>query len=184
MPLLGRRKSFDYKLPLDVSCESMIEEVERLAHDRDYLALAAISLQYLRSSHLSPDYFIARKWAGRMLEKAGSDAVDAILAVLRFDQTLDELAIVLVQIADPKAVPTLKRLLDGGAFSHQPDIDRIASFVNAHPQASTNPEPVVCAVCGKLFALDDTQTLNAERRGKYRGEEWYCSGRCRRIALA
>jgi hypothetical protein len=95
---------------------------------KDYRALAAI--------HNSQDYSEAfKKWekrdiADEILREAGSEAVDAIIEELATDGVgSDDLADLLIDIGDLKAVPLLKRKLDHGDFDAYSSKDRILEFV-------------------------------------------------------
>lgn len=61
------------------------------------------------------DKFNRQSSAKSILKEAGSEAIDAILDKLAVDGVgSEDLAELLTKIADPKAVPLLKKMLDRG----------------------------------------------------------------------
>jgi len=121
---------------------------QRLMEKKDYRALAAVN----NSEDYSEGF---QKWekrdiANRILMKAGAEAVDAIMEELATDGVGSiDLAGLLVDIGDPKAVPLLKRKLDRGDFSAHGSQHRIREFVTRHPELHGTVETVECALCGK-----------------------------------
>lgn len=153
---------------------------------KDYKALAA----YLCSYHPYPktiynpysvdheyDRWMAL-WNSKMhrarmiLRAAGSEAVDAMISELDRGECKDgDIANILLEIGDPKAVPILKKLLDrdmwdsSGAWWN----DRIRKFVDKYPQYHEAVEKVSCAICGKIQPVTETQRCEGKR---------FCKGVC------
>jgi hypothetical protein len=141
---------------------------QALKQQKDYRALAAIN----NSQDYSKGF---NKWrkrdlANRILREAGAEAVDAILAELDTDGVGGiDLATLLVDIGDPKAVPLLKRKLDRGDFSAYGSQYRIRDFVGEHPELHGAVETVECALCGKSRPV-------ADMRGG--GDTYFCTDTC------
>ena len=132
-----------------LGAESPEEWAQELAERKDFATLAAInnSTDYSARAKVQDK----RRIANRILRQAGAGAVDAILAEIAKDGVgSPNLAELLVQIGDPRAVPVLKRKLDRGDFrayvSLEPGIRR---FVEKHKELQGPVEDVACRLCGK-----------------------------------
>jgi hypothetical protein len=105
-----------------------------------------------------------------ILESAGADALEAMLASLEAGEHKDsKLAVILTKINDPRAVPLLKQLYDRGEWAAESRNKEIADFVNKYPQYHGEKEMAACAICGKVRPIDQFK-LMADRR--------FCDGEC------
>jgi HEAT repeat protein len=138
-----------------------------LGEKKDYRTLAAIfnstdwndKLRYSKEKH-----------AKDVLRKAGLEAVDAILEETAKDGVgKDDLAELLVNINDTKAVPVLKKMLDRGCFDAYGVKFDVEKFVMRHPELQGEVETLKCALCGK-------QRLITEMRGS--GDKYFCLNKC------
>ena len=138
--------------------ESPQEWAQRLKGKKDYRAFAAVN-----NSKDYSDQF--QKWKKRdiandILRKAGSDAVDAILKELATDGVgSSDLADLLVNIGDSKAVPLLKKKLDRGDFKAYGSQYRVQEFINKYPELHGTTETVKCALCGKSRPVTEMRGL-------------------------
>ena len=153
------KKKAKIRVKLSESPESW---AQKLSEKKDYRALAAI--------FNSQDYSEAfQKWAKERLAreillKAGAEAVDAILEELATDGVgSDDLAELLVEIGDPKAVPLLKKKLDRGDFAGcVTTIDKIKEFIKKYPDRIGPVEMAKCLLCGKTRPV--TQMRGCEEK--------------------
>ena len=145
-----------------------------LKEKKDYRALAAMN----NNQDYSEEFQIWDKQsiANRILEKAGSEAVDAIIAELATGVVSDsKLAELLVDIGDPKAVPLLKKMLDRGTFSATGGLnDHIQTFIEKHPDLIGKVEMTTCALCGKTRPTSEMEGYQ-EEEGQ---EKWFCMDTC------
>lgn len=129
---------------------------QKLKAKKDYRALAAIN----KSQEYGPAFQLARKreLANGILREAGAEAVDAIMEELDTDGVGSiDLANLLVEIGDTKAVPLLKKKLDRGDFSSYSSQIYIRRFVEKHPDLIGEVEMVRCALCGKTRPVTETR---------------------------
>lgn len=105
------------------------------------------------------------------LREAGPDAIDAILSEMEAgeDDHNNELATLLAEIGDIRAVPYLKKLLDRDAFSSSFGNRKVEEFVSNHPQYHGEVENLECPICGKLRPV--TETIQC-------GDKRFCKGYC------
>jgi hypothetical protein len=141
---------------------------QELKEKKDYRALAAI----YNSQDYSPGFhpWQKRGIANRILREAGAEAVDAIMEELETDGVGSmDLAALLADIGDPKAVPLLKKKLDRGDFPAGTSEFFIRKFVKQHPKLHGTVEKVKCALCGKSRAV-------TRMRGS--GDTYFCKDTC------
>lgn len=140
---------------------------EHLKAEKNYQALAAIF-----HNQEDPHRFAKQPHAREALREAGPEAVDTILEEYASGWGNEDLARLLVDIGDPKAVPLLKKKLDRGSFniSHLKKLkERIEEFVDRYPELHGPSEELACALCGK------TRPVN-EMRGA--GDKFFCPDTC------
>ncbi len=137
----------------------------RLEGSKDYRVLASYLLRDSALERNSELRSSKRYYARKSLERAGVDAVPAILEELEKDDSNfpdHELAGILVDIGDPSAVPLLKRLGDRGAWDpYYPR--KITEFVESYPQFHGGVEQVTCAVCGRVRPVAETARVDDKR---------------------
>ena len=107
-----------------------------------------------------------------ILRDAGTVAVDSIVDELDSETVGSvELATLLVEIGDPKAVPILMKKLDRGDFFayEEEEEEDIWAFVEQHPGTHPPVEMVQCALCGKASPV-------TELRGAV--GKFFCVDRC------
>jgi len=144
---------------------------DELLAKKDYRTLVAIN-----SSHdYSPLRFRKRDVANRMLREAGAEAVDALLEELAADDVgKADLANVLVEIGDPRAVPLLKKFFDRGDFkAYGLTQSMVSEFVGAHPDLAGETESVACALCGAVRAVTETRYFLEDG-----GRTYFCADTC------
>jgi hypothetical protein len=133
------------------------------------------------------------------LKEAGSEALNAILDGLAVSQDIlsnADLAEILVKIADPKAVPLLKKKLDSGEIHDSNAKKDAEAFVNKYPELHEPAEMAVCSLCGKSRPILELRKVNPNfffcidtcwnRRGKIVGSKhagtlgcpFYSEGMC------
>lgn len=141
--------------------ESPIQSWARnLAEKKDYRALTAI----FYSHDYRPSRYEKQDMACQTLRKAGAEAVDAILEELARRGWNGDLAKLLVEIGDPKAVPLLKKMLDRGAGAGEvTTIDRIEEFIKEHPELHGPAERVKCLLCGKTRPVNQMRGCYEEK---------------------
>lgn len=128
----GRKKPRGRELTHTDTKFTVEQWAQELKERGDYRALAAINNS---TDYDAPLHWEKRDLANRILRETGSDAVDAILRELATGGIgKDDLAEVLVDIGDPKAVPLLKKMLDGGVFDAYGVKFAIEDFVKSHPE--------------------------------------------------
>ena len=149
----------------------------KLKDKKNYRALAAIH----NSQNYSEEFQIWEKkdLANDILRGAGSEAVNAILEELATDGVgNDDLARLLVDIGDPKAVRLLKKMLDRGSFFIGDELGRreIENFVEKHTEIirEMEVEMAKCAVCGKERPVTEMRIL----KGGTEGDTGFCVGTC------
>ena len=144
---------------------------DELLAKQDYRVLAAIN----NSHDYSPLRFRERDIANRMLREAGAGAVDALLEELAADDVgKADLANVLVEIGDPRAVPLLKKFFDRGDFkAYGLTQSMVSEFVGAHPDLAGETETVTCALCGAVRAVTETRYYLEDG-----GRKYFCADTC------
>jgi len=144
---------------------------DELLAKQDYRALAAVN----NSHDYSPLRFRERDIANRMLREAGAGAVDALLEELGADDVgKDDLAKVLVEIGDPRAVPLLKKFFDRGDFkAYGLTQSMVSEFLGAHPDVAGETESVSCALCGSVRAVTETRYYLEDG-----GRTYFCADTC------
>ncbi len=176
MPMGDNLSLMYYELPNVWTAEQLEDEVKTLIERKDYLTLAAINNPINLGRHGYPkEYFWMRDQANRLLIKAGSEAVDSILKVLQIAKapgTL-ELAQVLVEIGDKRAVNSLRVHMDKGEFRSDPMVSQgVQEFLFKNEYYL--PEEVECSNCGKALRVSEARCLfpGGNRHG---GVIWLCS---------
>jgi hypothetical protein len=136
----------------------------------DYVSLARIYTE--TGSYDDRETEDKRDAADSVLRSAGSEAVDAILAVL--DEAEQGwlggkayLARTLCDIGDSRAIPLLKTLLNRGRFSTGHEQAQVRQFVDSHPELWRQEEIVFCLRCEKQVPVSETEFY-----GDSSGREW------------
>ncbi len=133
---------------------------QKLEEKKDYRSLAAI----FYSQDYRPSRYDKENMARQALRKAGAEAVDAILEELARRGRGGDLADLLVEIGDPKAVPLLKKMLDRGAFAGEVmTIENIRAFIKEHPDRISTLERVKCLLCGKTRPVNQMRGCYEEK---------------------
>ncbi len=161
-------------LPLD---EIARRWADRLKRSKDYHALAAYLCTYhdhvndpLGHSHSVDLWNKKIRYAEAILLEAGTEAVDAMLSEMESGESKDwDVAQILVEIGDPKAVPLLKRLSDRGQWDAHVEHDKITQFVNKYPHYHGESEKEACPICGKVRPVTETERC---------GDKRFCEGSC------
>jgi len=161
------------KAKISVKLEETLESwAQKLSEKKDYRTLIA--------TFYSEDYDDPLRWdrqyaAGEALQKAGSEAVDVIMKELAKQQRGGDVAELLVEIGDPKAVPLLKRMLDRGDFAGQVTIiGEIKEFIQKHPDRIGPVETAKCLICGKVRPVNEMRGCD-EEKGQVVG---FCARTC------
>jgi len=147
-----------------------------LKNARDYRSLAA----YLCAYHSHPTglgwlhsvalWNAKRSHALWELRQAGVDVVDAVLSEMDKGENKEyDLAALLVDLRDTRAVPLLKRLSDRGQWSGDGGNYNIIEFVNRYPQFHGEVEKLPCAICGQMRPVTETKPCDWKR---------FCEGVC------
>lgn len=148
----------------------------KLKDKKNYRALAAIH----NSQNYSEEFQIWEKQdlANDILREAGSEAVNAILEELATDGVgNNDLAKLLVDIGDPKAVQLLKKMLDRDSFIGDELARRdIKDFVEKHTEIirEMEVEMAKCTICGKERPVTEMRIL----KGGTEGDTGFCVGTC------
>lgn len=149
---------------------------QKLKDKKDYHALAA----YLCSYHSHPsgsgysrsvDLWNAKNdCALKVLREAGAEAVDAMLSEMESGEDKEyDVAEILVEIGNPKAVPLLKKLNDRGEWSAYGGVTGLKEFLDKYPQYQGDVEKVRCAICGKVRPVTETKQCE---------DKWFCEELC------
>ena len=152
--------------------ESPESWAQKLKEKKDYRALAAV----FNSQDYSKAFQKNRKKdsAAKILREAGTEAVNAIIEELDTGGVgRTDLAELLVDVGDPKAVPILKQKLDRGAFAGWSTESDIRRFVERYPNLVGEVEKVKCALCGKLRPVAETDGYYEEGE-----EKRFCTDTC------
>lgn len=135
------------------------------------------------------DKFNRQSSAKSILKEAESEAIDAILDELAVDGVgSEDLAELLTKIADPKAVPLLKKMLDRGKIPSGWTKTDVETFVKKYPELHEPTEMTVCSLCGKSRPIVELRNVNPDyffcrdtcwnRRGKIVGSKHVSALRC------
>lgn len=146
----------------------------QLEQKEDYHALAAI----FNSTDYANDklHFKKQSFAKAALKRAGSKAADAILEETAKDGVgCINLAELLADMNETKAVPLLKKLLDRGRFNAYGSKYEIEEFANKYPELQEAAENSECALCGKT-----RPTAEMHGASKAFGEplKYFCTDTC------
>ena len=108
-----------------------------------------------------------------------------------------DLADVLVNIGDSKAVPMLKKMLDRGCFNAYSTKHFVEGFVNRHPELHGAVEEAACSLCQKVRPVTELRRVLPsyffckdtcwDKRGRLIGSTWrgalncpfYSEGMCK-----
>jgi len=138
--------------------ESPEEWAQILKEEKDYRSLAAIN----NSQDYRKEFqkFRKRDIANRILREVGTDAVNSILEELATEDVgRADLANLLVDIGDPKAVPLMKKSFDRGKFNAYGSRKRIRDFVQKHPDLHEDEETGKCALCEKTRKVTEMRSF-------------------------
>jgi tetratricopeptide (TPR) repeat protein len=146
----------------------------KLENEQDYHGLANMfnSTDYAHD----PLHFKKKFYAKGALKRAGSKAVDVILEETAKEGVgCSDLAELLANIGDARAIPLLKRMLDRGCFSSSSQVYFVEEFVKKYPDLHGKVETSECAVCGKNRPVAEMRRAS-ERFGS--PFKYFCSDTC------
>jgi hypothetical protein len=179
--------------------ETPKEWAQKLKEKKDYRTLAAEfnNMDSLLTSEGRERHYARESDAKQALKEAGSEAIDALLYEIAVEgRGKLGLTEILVNIADPKAVPLLKKMLDSGKFTSSKTKQDVEAFVNKYPELHEPAEMAVCSLCGKSRPIVELRNVKPNfffcldtcwnRRGKIVGSKhpgalgcpFYAEGMC------